>query len=178
MSLEQAAHGSLVAMAKQGDQDAFVELVNRYRPKLWAVCVRITGDAYEAEDALQDALIAAWRGLHGFREEAMFSTWLYRIAANSALAASRRRPDVAEYRAQGINSGQDVAREVVGADRAQRALMTLPKVYRTTFVLRVYGDLTYADIAQHENIPVQTVRSRLSRAKALLQAALTDDSGP
>jgi RNA polymerase sigma-70 factor (TIGR02960 family) len=87
----------LVARAKGGDQDAFGELVEPYRAELHLHCYRILGSIQDAEDALQETLLAAWRGLSGYEERASVRTWLYSIATNRALnmlRAARRRPQV------------------------------------------------------------------------------------
>ena len=87
----------LTARARAGDQEAFRELVDPYRHELQVHCYRILGSAQDAEDALQETLLAAWRGLGGFEERASVRTWLYRIATNRCLnalrASSRRRDD-------------------------------------------------------------------------------------
>ena len=87
----------LVARARDGDQDAFSELVEPYRAELHLHCYRILGSIQDAEDALQEALLAAWRGLGGYEERASVRTWLYSIATNRALnvlRAAKRRPQV------------------------------------------------------------------------------------
>ena len=87
----------LISLARAGDQDAFRELVEPYRAELHVHCYRILGSVQDAEDALQETLLAAWRGLEGFEERASFRTWLYAVATNRALnilRAVRRRPQV------------------------------------------------------------------------------------
>lgn len=163
---------ALVRRACSGDERAFAELVAAHRSGIWAVCLRITGNRADAEDALQDTLLAAWRNLAQFRADAKFSTWLFRIAVNAALAIARRRPEVAEtwdlaaFRA-------DPGDQVADADRVQTALMALPETFRVALVLRIYGDLSYEDIALHQGIGVQTVKSRLWRARSMMQELLS-----
>ena len=87
----------LIARAKSGDEDAFAELVNPYRRELQLHCYRILGSAHDAEDALQEALLAAWRGLNAFQGRASVRTWLYRVATSrclDALRAQRKRPQL------------------------------------------------------------------------------------
>ena len=87
----------LVELARAGDEAAFSELVEPYRAGLHAHCYRILGSVQDAEDALQETLLAAWRGLAGFQERASVRTWLYSIATNRALnmlRAAKRRPTV------------------------------------------------------------------------------------
>jgi RNA polymerase sigma-70 factor (ECF subfamily) len=84
-------------LARRGDSEAFGELVAPYLRELQAHCYRILGSTEDAEDALQETLLSAWRGLSGFEEQASLKSWLYRVATNrclDALRASRRRPRV------------------------------------------------------------------------------------
>lgn len=170
--LDERPEADLVRAASAGDQQAFRELVGRHRSKLWAVCLRIAGNPHDAEDALQEALVAAWRGLRTFRGDAQFSTWMYRIASNAAIAQSKKRPLVVDPTDRDVPAPGDFTTDVVVSDRIEGALATLPEAFRVTFVLRVYGDLSYQEIADHLSIPVQTVRSRLNRAKKALAAEL------
>lgn len=169
---------ALVRRARQGDEAAFTALVEAHSSAAWAVCLRITGNRHDAEDSLQDAVTAAWSGIARFRSDAKFSTWLFRIASNAALATVRRRPPVREL-ADEFGGGADPGDRVADADRVQRALMVLPETFRIALVLRVYGDLSYDDIAVHQGIPVQTVKSRLSRARSMMAELLapTFESG-
>lgn len=167
-----ADEGPLVARARSGDERAFAELVDRHRAATWSVCLRITGDRHDAEDALQDALTAAWLHLDRFRGEARFGTWLYRIAANASLAVVRRRREVVVDELPVVASERDLAAEVAARDQVQAALAVLAPSFREALVLREVGDLTYQDIAAHQGVPVQTVKSRLSRARAALAEAL------
>jgi RNA polymerase sigma factor (sigma-70 family) len=162
---------ALLRRAREGDERAFVELITPNRNAAWAVCLRITGNPHDAEDALQETLVAAWRNLDRFRSDSRFSTWLYRIASNAALAVVRRRPEVVDAE-QAVSGRRDHADSIADAERVQQALLQLPEQFRVALVLRVYGDFTYDDIAAHQGVPVQTVKSRLSRARNLMQDLL------
>jgi RNA polymerase sigma factor (sigma-70 family) len=166
----------LVKRAQGGDGQAFAELVTRHKKHIWAVCLRITNNGADAEDALQEALTAAWQHLDKFRGDAKFSTWMHRVAANAALAVVRRRRDVLvedfEYGDTGIADDRDAYREFDDTDRVQAALRSIPPDFRAALVLREYGGLTYEEIASHQGIPVATVKSRLNRAKKALADAL------
>ncbi|MET9200393.1 sigma-70 family RNA polymerase sigma factor [Gordonia sp. NPDC003585] len=176
--LEAAENGSaeteLIDRARTGDQRAFGELVEAQRDRMWAICLRITGNPHDAEDALQDALVAAWRAIGRYRGDAKLSTWLFRIASNAALAQIRKRPDTDDIDDHQPVSTVDFTSGIVLSDRIQDALSRVPDAYRATFVLRVYGDLSYAEIAEAQGIGVQTVRSRISRARDILQDLLAD----
>jgi RNA polymerase sigma factor (sigma-70 family) len=165
----------LIERARAQDQRAFAELVGRYRGVLWGVCLRITGNSADAEDAVQEAMIAAWRHLDGFREESRFSTWLYRIASNAALAVVRRRRETSELPEELPEESRGLASRVADADSVQRALAQLPESFRVALVLREYGGFSYAEIATHQGILVETVKTRLNRARTMMRAALAPD---
>ena len=169
----QLDESSLVRAAAAGDAQAFARLVEPFRQRTWAVCFRITGHRQDAEDALQDALVAAWRGLAHFRGEAQFGTWLHRIAANAALRVVQRR------REEPLDEVEDVASDEVPfatalaeRDALQRVLALLPPAFRTALVLREYADMTYADIAEFQGVSIQTVKSRLNRARHAVHTLL------
>ena len=145
----------------------------RPQPDADAVCLRMTGNPHDAEDALQDTLASAWRHLDRFRSDARVATWLFRIASNAALAIVRRRAPSEELPPEGPSLDRDVGERVADAHRVQEALLKLPEVFRVALVLRVYGDFTYDDIAVHQGIPVQTVKSRISRARHMVETFLT-----
>lgn len=164
---------SLVRKVAEGDARAFADLLSPHRQHLWAVCYRITGQHQDAEDALQDALTAAWRHLRQYRGDAQVGTWLHRIAANAALRVAQRRRE--EPRAVFDDRPAEeppLATLVVERDALQRALDRLPPDFRVALVLREYAGMTYADIAAYQEVGVQTVKSRLNRARHAVQALL------
>lgn len=162
----------LVELARSGDQAAFAELASRHRARLWSICLRITGNTYDAEDALQEALTATWLNLGRFRADAAFGTWAYRIAANAALAVVRKRRELPTDTFEHLDrqSGPDFTVAVADRDQISAALARLPDQFREALVLREYGDLSYDQIAAHQGVGVQTVKSRLNRARAALAA--------
>ncbi|MCJ0907104.1 RNA polymerase sigma factor [Rhodococcus sp. ARC_M6] len=165
----------LLALCREGDAAAFGELVRRHRNHAWAVCLQITWNQHDAEDALQDALTAAWQNLHRFRGDARFGTWLQRIAANAALAAIRRRtpiPTTPDEHVELHDLAPLTAERVVDVDAVRTALARLSEDFRVAIVLREFADFSYEEIAEHQGINVQTVRSRLNRARRQLAAAL------
>jgi len=143
-----------------------------------AVGWRLTGNAADADDATQEALIAVVRGLPRFDGRSAFTTWLYRIATNAALDELRRRrrrpvpdPDHVDRLATspGVAAGVEWVAE---RDVLDRALRQLPEEYRIAVILRDVGDLDYAEIADVLQVPPGTVRSRIARGRASLAAAL------
>ncbi|MFW0783655.1 sigma-70 family RNA polymerase sigma factor [Gordonia sp. CPCC 206044] len=174
----------LLMQAREGDQHAFAQLAGAHRTQVWAVCLNICGNHHDAEDALQNTLVAAWQNLHKFRGEARFSTWLHRIASNNALMVVRRRkanttltdfddPEQAVQLADD-DGGTTFDERVALQDAVRDALAKLPDDFREAVVLREFGDLSYADIAAHQGIGVQTVKSRLNRARSQLGDLLRD----
>jgi RNA polymerase sigma-70 factor, ECF subfamily len=170
----------LVAAAQGGDGDALDTLLRRHHPAVHGLCRRLTGNAADADDATQDALIAIVRGLPRFDGRAAFSSWAYRVATNACLDELRRRgrrpvpvdvdPDAgpAGRRATGPNLDQAVADRLT----LDEALVALPPDYRAAVVLRDQLGLDYASIAEVLEVPPGTVRSRIARGRAALAAAL------
>lgn len=174
----------MILRARNGDQDAFTQLVTAHRNQIWAVSLQITGNQHDAEDALQTTLIAAWRHLDRFRGESRFGTWMHRIAANNALAVVRKRgsrTDLTDFTdsEQPVQLVDDVHapsfdERLATQDALRDALGQLSESLREAVVLREFGDLTYADIAEHQGVGVQTVKSRLNRARTQLAELMRD----
>ena len=162
----------LLRRIRDGDQNAFIELLGRNRGPAWSVCLRITGNCDDAEDAFQEAIASAWQSIGHFRGESRFSTWLFRIAANAALAVVRQRGPTPVCGPETACAWADPGDRVAEAQRVQDALLKLPGVFRCALVLRIYGDFSYHEIAVHEGIPVQTVKSRISRARVMMASFL------
>ncbi|MFD4294616.1 RNA polymerase sigma factor [Rhodococcus sp. NPDC058505] len=175
---------TLLVQARGGDQAAFAQLVERHRTHVWAVCLSTTGNRHDAEDALQNTLIAAWQHLDRFRGEARFGTWLHRIAVNNALMVVRsRKPDTdltdftdADVSVTLTDDGPGFDESIATRDELRSALARLPEDFRTALILREFGDLTYADIAEHQGVGVQTVKSRLNRARRQLAQILGEST--
>ncbi|NKV32943.1 sigma-70 family RNA polymerase sigma factor [Rhodococcus hoagii] len=166
--------GELLALCRQGHETAFAELVGRYRHRLWSICFRVAGNREDAEEAVQDTLTSAWQNLHKFRGEAKVSTWLYRIAANASLAVVRKRKEtVADFDVIELEDPAPLtADRVADVDAVRRALSELPEDFRVAIVLREFAEMSYADIAEHQGIPVATVKTRINRARTQLTALL------
>jgi RNA polymerase sigma-70 factor, ECF subfamily len=173
-----------VAAAQAGDRAALETLLRRHHDRLWALCRRLTGNQADAEDALQDALIAIARGIGRYDGRAAFTTWSYRVATNACLDELRRRrrrpmPDAPGMLGTGESPDgpggalsappAPTAVEAV-ADRVDidTALALLPQDFRAAVVLRDLCDLDYAEIARVLGIPVGTVRSRIARGRSQL----------
>jgi RNA polymerase sigma-70 factor, ECF subfamily len=169
---------TLLARHVEGDPDAFGELVRRHRDRLWAVALRTLGDREEAADAVQDALVSAYRAAHTFQGRSAVTTWLHRITVNACLdrarkaAARRSSPtDDTERLEQLLEphesaavpaERQDLHRELVAA------LDTLPAEQRAALVLVDMQGYPVAEAAQILDVAVGTVKSRCARGRARL----------
>lgn len=166
----------LVEQARSGDRDAFAHLVHGVSDRLYAVAFRILRDTGLAEDALQNALVSAWRELPRLREPDRFDAWMYRVLVNSCYIEARRRrqwtvhvraiPDAADA------SAPDPSRLTVDRDELERAFRRLPLGQRSVFVLHHYLGFSLVEIAETLGIPPGTARSRLHYATRTLRAAL------
>lgn len=167
---EELAEATLLAAARSGDADAFSALVTRHRSLIWSVCLRITGNAYDAEDALQDALLQIWRALGTFQGHSAFSTWAYRIATNASLRVIKRRQDTGEL-SEDQRTDRDFAEAVAAADLVQQALRQMPEQFRVALVLFELCDFSYEQIADYQQVGIQTVKSRIHRGRRALAEA-------
>lgn len=156
-----------------GDATAFEALATEARTLVWSVCLRITGNTYDAEDALRDTLLAAWRGIQQFPREFSFGTWIYRIAANAALAILRSRGDREVEVDETYSPERDFAEQLAEADLVQQALNSMPSQLRVALVLRELGDYTYAQIADYQGVGVPVAKSRIARGRQAFEAALS-----
>jgi RNA polymerase sigma-70 factor (ECF subfamily) len=150
-------------------------LAERYKGLLYAVCRRITCNDNDAVDALQEALLAIWRRAGSFEGRSAVSTWLFRVAANAAVDEVRRRShrhDQADPGAGERAAAHDVEASAVAKSTVDRALAQLPPQFRAAVVLREYYDLTYQQIANVLEIPIDTVKSRISRGRQALAELL------
>ena len=161
-----------------GDNDAFDELVRRYRRRVYGVCLHYFGDPVEAEDAAQEAFVALYRRASTFAGTAAFSTWMYRVATNACNDIARkrgRRPrssgDDLERLADTAAVDDVLANRELGVE-LESALAQLDSIYREAVVLHDVAGLPHADIAQRLGIAVGTVKSRIHRGHAHLARAL------
>jgi RNA polymerase sigma-70 factor (ECF subfamily) len=174
-ALEPIEH-DLVTRAQQGDREAFSELVRRNREGVISIVYRMCGDANLAEDVAQEAFIRAWQHLAGYQPRSPFRNWVYRIAANAALDVLRREKEAVDIDVLPIEApgyGPEAALEAhEQAARVKQAVLALPPASRAVLILREYQGLSYQEIADTLDVPVGTVMSRLSYARARLRESL------
>lgn len=179
----ESADAALLARHTAGDKEAFAELVRRHRDRLWAVALRTVGDPEEAADAVQDALLAAFRKADSFRGDSAVTTWLHRIVVNACLDRIRRRtarptvplvdqenpePESGVY-GPGHASSPDLApTEDLRLDVAT-ALARLPAEQRAALVLVDMQGFSVEEAARILDVAVGTVKSRCARGRARLR---------
>jgi RNA polymerase sigma-70 factor (ECF subfamily) len=177
----------LAARAAHGDSAAFEALMRRHNRMLFRTARAILRDDAEAEDALQEAYLQAYRSLASFRGDAQVSTWLARIVANEALQRLRKQtrraeivplqPAAAAELEEAADSDMDKAPDISAARSEMRRLIelqidALPEAYRTVFMLRAVEELSVEETATVLDLPPATVRTRLFRARGMLREAL------
>jgi RNA polymerase sigma-70 factor, ECF subfamily len=173
---------ALLAAHLRGDPRAFGQLVTRHERRIYGLCLRILGNREDAEDAAQEAFLAALRKASSFRRAAAFSTWLYRIAVNAATDQARRRGRVRlstldpEDAGLAVAPGGELDEVVASAVAVQTALAQVPEEFRVAVVLCDLYRVPYADAAQILEVPVGTVKSRVFRGRLALAEWLRDPS--
>lgn len=185
-SVPPADMGELVAAAQTGTKEAVERLLAASRPKLLSLAMRVLGDADEAEDAVQDAMVKVWRHLGRFEGRAAFTTWLHRIAVNAALDRLRRRggvplaagePDEHHHDTSEPALPETPERIYARAETAvvvRRAMGQLSETHGEALRLCDLEGESYATIAEVTECPLGTVMSRLFHARRKLARALTE----
>jgi RNA polymerase sigma-70 factor (ECF subfamily) len=168
----------LVEAARRGDREAYADLIRVRGDRLFAIAQRILRDVDRTEDAVQDALVIAWRDLPGLRDPDRFDAWLYRLLVRSCVAeAKRERRLGATIRVlpMDIPGSSDDYVSVVVRDELDRGFRRLSPEQRAILVLRHFAGLDTAEIAEALAIPIGTVRSRLHHAHRAMRAAIDAD---
>jgi RNA polymerase sigma-70 factor (ECF subfamily) len=171
----------LVERARNGDHDAFSLLVRASTPRLYGAAKLILRDADRAQDAVQEALVLAWRHMRALRDAQAWDAWLYRLTIRACHRSARTysRRDLIELHVVSDRepvSGGDFPTAVAERDRIAREVSKLPLEQRTVMVLHFYLDLPLTDAAEILDIPVGTAKSRLHRGLAAMRAGIGHDS--
>ena len=187
----------LVERARDGDREALNTLIARHQSKVYRLALRLTGDEHEAEDVLQDTFLQVMKKLETFRGEAQFSTWLYRVAANTALMRIRARNQhpatsledyLPQFQEDGHHKRLDVDYSVAGRieERIERrqlmnlvheALTRIPDIYRMAFVLYDLEELSASEAAEIAGVDPAAIRQRVHRARLMLRGYLGHVTG-
>lgn len=178
----------LVARSMAGDTDSFNQLILRWERPIYALAYRQIGREEDARDVVQDAFLRAFRALPGFKGQAKFSSWLYRITLNLCrdwLRRQRRAPfvptpegvdDVADLAAPNDGTTATVEDLVARKNLSQhvaRAMRLLPEEQRSAILLKEYHGLTFQEIAELQGCPLSTVKTRLYQGLTVLRRELT-----
>jgi RNA polymerase sigma-70 factor (ECF subfamily) len=170
------ADAELLARHAAGDPNAFAEIVRRHRDRLWRVSLRTLGNPEDAADALQDALLSAYRAAAGYRGEAAVTTWLHRIVVNACLDLARRRAARPTSPLADSPAADQPAPDVLGeretATEILRALRELPAEQAAAIVLVDVEGYPVAIVAEMLEVPAGTVKSRCARGRARLAERL------
>jgi RNA polymerase sigma-70 factor, ECF subfamily len=170
-----ATDEALVQRAAAGSRDAFEELVRRHRGRVYALALRICRNADDAEDALQETFIAAYRALPRFDRRARVSTWLYRIAANKCYdVLAKRRPTADAAALPEPADPHDPFARSRSRELLAQALDGLPEQFREAALLCDVCGLTPAEAGEALGVPEGTMKSRSFRARGLLALALRE----
>ncbi len=177
----------LISRFQGGDEQAYVELVNRYRDRLMTFIYRFVNDAEKSEDIVQDTLMKLYTHKDYYRNIAKFSTWIYTIAGNLAKTELRRKR---RHRVTNLSQMGSVEHEYVlpaveretgetaqghfAEKQIQNAIQELPLHFRTVIILRDIQELSYEEISRIVDVPLGTVKSRINRARMQLQHTLKE----
>ncbi len=167
---------SLVSLAREGDAGAFEAVYRRLAGRVYALCLRMSGDAERAEELTQDVFVRAWERLDSFRGDALFSTWLHRLTVNLVLQSRRTQgrrearevtaPDLEVYAAEAVRAMPGTRVDL------ERAIAALPAGAREMLVLRDIEGYRYQEMAELKGVAVGTVKAQIHRARKLLREAL------
>lgn len=168
-----------VAFMQQGDKDAFSELVRRYQGRIYRYVLRMIGCPEDALDISQDTFVSAYHHLGTWQPQALFRTWLFRIATNTATDYLRRNKrwnhvpidDVTHT----LDDGMDLEQQLDSATRCSamiELLQELPPIFRQVLLLRELEGMSYAEIAKTLDVNEGTIKSRISRARGILMSGL------
>jgi len=178
-----------IAKVLAGDYDAFEELVDKYQGRIYRHLRKMVKDAHIAEDLLQETFLRAYRGLGGFAGASSFSTWLFRIATNTALMFLRKhqpdnveyddeikpRPELAFFQASPEFAGTplEILLSQEGRKEIERAINDLPLLYRSVMMLRDVEGFSLEEVSTIMDSSVAAVKSRLHRARNSVRESLT-----
>ena len=168
-----------MAAAQRGDREAYVDLIRTRGDRLFGLAHRILRDVDRAEDALQDALVIAWRDVRGLRDPDRFDAWLHRLVVRVCISeATRERRRVTNLRVLPVDgpAAPDELLGIADRDQLERGFRRLPPEQRAILVLHHYAGYAPSEIAETLDIPAGTARSRLHHAHRAMRAALEADA--
>ncbi len=178
-----------IKQVKNGDQDAFSEIIELYKDKVYQLCYRMLGNSHEAEDVAQEAFIRAFINIESFHIEKKFSTWIFRIATNLSIDRIRKKKpdyflDAELSKSEGLTMYSQVANdsplpedELVSLELqqiVQEEILKLPEKYRAVVVLKYIEELSLKEISDILELPISTIKTRIHRGREALRKQLKD----
>jgi RNA polymerase sigma-70 factor (ECF subfamily) len=177
---EEPSDDDLIQRFRQGNQDAFADLVRRHERRVYNLAYRMIGRVEDAREASQEAFLSCFRNLDRFRGDSAFSTWLHRITVNACYDILRRRQPIpfSDVELAEPPPAADPADAAVASADVQRALLEVPLEFRSVLIMFDLQGLPYEEIAQALAIPLGTVKSRLHRGRIAMGRALGTADSP
>jgi RNA polymerase sigma-70 factor, ECF subfamily len=176
-----------IVQVLKGDQDAYGEIVELYKDKVYQISYRMLGNRHEAEDIAQEAFIRAFINIHSFNLDLKFSTWLFRIATNLCIDRIRKKKpdyylDAEVAGTDGLNMYSQIPSKTNMPEKEiesleleetiQREISKLPEKYRSVIVLKYIEELSLIEISEILNLPIGTVKTRIHRGREALRKQL------
>lgn len=178
---------SRIKQVRKGDQNAFGEIVELYKDKVFQLCFRMLGNSHEAEDISQEAFIRAYINIERYNIDRKFSTWLYRIAANLCIDRIRKKKpdyylDAEVAGTEGLTLYSQIPASQLAPDEEvskielqeiiQNEILKLPEKYRAVIVLKYIEELPLLEISKILDLPIGTVKTRIHRGREALRKQL------
>ncbi len=162
----------LVALIKAGEAEAFNDIFFRYQTKIYSFLRGLVQNEHTAEDLAQNAFLSAYQSIGKWNGTGSFKNWLYKIAYREALQYFKKQKRNLEVLTEEgelpeVANDDDISVELANKEVVDAALATLPEMYRTVLLLRYYNELSYEEIAEATELPINTVRTHLRRAKMM-----------
>ncbi|TXK79126.1 RNA polymerase sigma factor SigW [Paenibacillus sp. N3.4] len=180
----------LAKLARNGDRNAFAELVDLYKDKIFHLAYRMLHNKQEAEDAVQETFLRVYTNLHRYDENQKFSTWIFRIGTNLCIDKLRRKKNIYSLDAEiqdgegsdyygMLPSHEDTPEKQVIVSETQehirRAIETLPEKYKSVVILRYLHDMSLQEIGEVLDMPVTTIKTRVHRGREYLRKKLEQE---
>ncbi|MCM3800265.1 RNA polymerase sigma factor SigW [Caldibacillus thermoamylovorans] len=178
---------SRIKQVRKGDQNAFGEIVELYKDKVFQLCFRMLGNSHEAEDISQEAFMRAYINIERYNIDRKFSTWLYRIATNLCIDRIRKKKpdyylDAEVAGTEGLTLYSQIPASQLAPDEEvskielqeiiQNEILKLPEKYRTVIVLRYIEELPLLEISKILDLPIGTIKTRIHRGREALRKQL------
>lgn len=173
----------LIRKAKQGNLYSFEQLVKKYQKNMYRLAFRMTRDRDSADDLAQETFVKAFTSIGSFKEEYSFYPWIFKICMNLSINYLKKKKfmvsesELEPYKLEDKKTAGDPMSELIKdelLDKIERSIDKLPPPFKAVFILKVYEELSYEQIAQTLKISTGTVMSRLFRARERLQKSLKD----